>query len=68
LAVFVVPVFFVMTEWLVERLYGAPNQLPPDERVPTVAADGKAAEKERASEREPTGDERTAQPMPEGRG
>lgn len=68
LAVFLVPVFFVMTEGFVEWRHGPPKQLPPDDRVPTLAADGKAEEKERASEREPTADERTANPMPEARG
>jgi HAE1 family hydrophobic/amphiphilic exporter-1 len=68
LAVFVVPVFFVVIERLVEWRYGPPKQLPPDDRVPTTVPEGKAAEKARASEREPTAGERTAQPMPEARG
>jgi HAE1 family hydrophobic/amphiphilic exporter-1 len=68
LAVFVVPVFYVAVEWLVEWRYGPPKQLPPDAREPTPAAGGKATEKERATEREPTGSERTANPMPEARG
>jgi HAE1 family hydrophobic/amphiphilic exporter-1 len=68
LAVFVVPVFYVAVEWLIEKRYGPPKQLPPSPEVPTLAPEGKAAEKERAAEREPTADERTANPMPEARG
>jgi HAE1 family hydrophobic/amphiphilic exporter-1 len=68
LAVFVVPVFYVVIEWIIEKRYGPPKQLPPDEREPTPADGGKAAEKERARDREPTADERTKNPMPEARG
>ncbi|HEY1375393.1 MAG TPA: multidrug efflux RND transporter permease subunit [Gemmataceae bacterium] len=68
LAVFVVPVFYVVVEWVIEKRYGPPQQLPPDAREPTPAPEGKAAEKERAADREPTADERTANPMPEARG
>jgi HAE1 family hydrophobic/amphiphilic exporter-1 len=60
LAVFVVPAFYVVIEWIIEKRYGPPKQLPPDE--------GKATDKDRATEREPAGVERTANPMPEGRG
>jgi hypothetical protein len=68
LSVFVVPVFYVAVEWIIEKRYGPPKQLPSDDREPTPAAGGKAAEKERADDREPTADERTKNPMPEARG
>jgi HAE1 family hydrophobic/amphiphilic exporter-1 len=67
LAVFIVPVFYVAVEWVIEKRYGPPTQLPPDEREPTPAVGGKAAEKERPSEREPAPGGRTANPMPEAR-
>ena len=57
-----------LIEWVIEKRYGPPKQLPPTPEEPTTAPEGKAAEKERASEREPTADERTANPMPEARG
>ncbi len=68
LAVFVVPVFYVVVEWVIEKRYGPPKQLPPTAAEPTPAPGGKAAERERAADREPTAEERTANPMPEARG
>ena len=65
LSVFVVPVFYVAIEWLIEKRFGPPKPLPDAPQEPTPPVDGKAAVKERTTERERATDVRIANPMPE---